>query len=457
MRRTSASLLVAVIALINLLTLSPARAAEAGVGVSTNGLQLFFDPTNYNGMSGTTLNDLSGNQRHAAITQISSQPSKSNTNGGYLSFSGSGGYATVGSYNFSTYTGITVSFYANFGNSADNFERIIDFGSGAQSNNIEVGRIGTSTDFFAEAWTGNTSPGWCRANGSIDSNWHFWVVSIGGGYCNIYKDNTQLVTNFAYNSLPISGSWSNMFIGKSNWADAAFEGGIAELAFYNRVIDSSERTQNYNAALDLTPPTLNTGSLTFAASVAENSTEIVTLTGNEFGTQFVLLSGNDRAKLSLIPYGTSGGTFSFNSAPNYEQPASALSSNTYIGNAYLYDASGNWNYITLTATVTNVAEFASLSEPSLNTVTPKKGSSVIISVTPAAGGTAGKVTFTLAGKRIAGCYKKVYSGSGNATCTWKPSIKGYREISVTFTPNGSEYAPATSKKSFWFTQRTTTR
>lgn len=454
MRFKTSILAVGVLAFSTLTSIVPATAvALDGVGVSTNGLQFFYDVNNPAGIDVNTLKDLSGNNRDAAVTQVSSQPVKSTSNGGHLSFNGSGGYATVGAYSFPTYTGITVSFYANFGTSAGTFERIIDFGNRDANNNLEIGRIGTGSDFFAEAWTGTYSPGWCRANGSIDSNWHFWVVTIGGGYCNIYKDNVQVTTNFAYNSLPTADTWNKMYIGKSNWADAAFEGGIAELAFYNRVIDSNERAQNYNAALDQTSPILNGG----ANSANENQNLATQITFDQVGTTLSIVGGVDSDKLSINSSGYVYFTANPN-LPNYENPSDSGGNRRYDFVVRAIDPNGNYTDYTTYVTISNVNENATLTIPVVS-ANPTKGIAVTITVTPGGDNPipSGKVTYMMAGKRIAGCYKKTYSGSGNSTCSWKPTAQGYREITVIYKPTDNTYSEVTSKKTFWVYKRATTR
>jgi hypothetical protein len=185
--------------------------------------------------------------------------------------------------------------------------------------------------------------------------------------------------------------------------------------------------------------------------MAENKTIVDTITATGTAT-FTNTGGDDSAKFSL----SSNGVITFIVAPNYEAPTDSNGDNVYLLNIQVMDSNGNYNAGTLYITVTNVAEFASLSTPTLSG-TPYKGISVTITVTPSAGNTAGKISFLIANKRIPGCYKKSYSGSGNSTCTFEPSITGNREISVTFTPNGSEYGPATVKQLFWITKRTTNR
>lgn len=450
--RISATIAVVFFALFSPIQIPVANAAVLdGVGVATNGLQFFYDQANNSGMvNSTTVKDLSGNGRDATFNLTSSQPSVNTSNGGYFSFNASGGYIAGPAYNsFPAFTGFSLSFYANFGTQANNYERIIDFGSGSANNNIEVGRVGTTSDFFVEVWNGTSSPGYCRTNGSIDSNWHFWVVTVGGGYCNIYKDNVLVVTNAAYTSLPAAGSWSNMYIGKSNWADAAFEGGIGELAFYNRVLTSTEATQNYNAAMDQTSPTY-TGSATFSPN--ENQTAVGTLTTSESVSYIALSGSGDTGKFTL-----SGSSLSLTSVPNYEAPAP---SNTLTYYFKLMDLNGNvsTNTYVVTVNIQDVVESTSLSIPTLS-ATPYKGVAVTITVTPSGDGTSipGKVNYLIGGKRIPACYKKMYSGTGNSTCTFDPALRGNQEISVTFTPTNINFTAATAKKSFFILKRTTTR
>jgi len=68
---------------------------------------------------------------------------------------------------------------------------------------------------------------------------------------------------------------------------------------------------------------------------------------------------------------------------------------------------------------------------------------------------AGKVTFFWIGKRIPGCINK--SGSSTITCTWKPSSKGFYQVTARFTPTNSAYAASTAELAVRVLQRTGTR
>jgi hypothetical protein len=448
--RTRISVIVTAIFLTLVLPvqLPIAQAAVASnVGIAQSNLLMYYDLANPSGISGTSLTDLAGNFSTGSLIQTSSKPSLSTTNGNYLDFTGNGGYVDLPDIvSASNWTGLSVSFYANMG-TRTLVERIFDFGNGAANNNIWVG-MGDGNNMAIEVWRDSASPGWCRsATGSVVANeWAQWTVVLDGTNCKWYKNNT-LSLSTAYSYLPWAKTLTLNYIGKSNWNDPFFEGGIGELAIYKSALSDAERLQNFNAQSDLTKPTLSTINL----SVAENRIVVDTLTASEAST-FVITSGSDSSKFSM----SSGGTVSFTSAPNFEVATDSNGDNVYLLEIRVTDANGNYSALTIYVTVTNLAEVASLTVPVLDG-TPYKGMPVTITVTPSAGSTAGKVNFLIAGKRIPNCYKKSFSGAGNTTCTFKPAVTGNRAITVTFTPNGSEYTAVTVAKSFFIEKRTTTR
>lgn len=72
---------------------------------------------------------------------------------------------------------------------------------------------------------------------------------------------------------------------------------------------------------------------------------------------------------------------------------------------------------------------------------------------------AGKVTFTVADKRIAGCINKVASGTTpiTVTCTFKPSLTARQTIKATLTPTLSAYPQTSRTVDRFILKRTTTR
>lgn len=470
MRSRLSAVIAVLISAICIPFITPANAVVAdGVGVVTSNLLMYYDLANPSGIastsitSGTTLlNDLSGNGFNGTIWQSSSQPTFNSTQGNYLNFTNSGGYVDLPDIaSGAIWSGLTISFYANWG-AINNFERIIDFGNGSGSNNILIGRDGGSNAAFLEVYEAGTSGGYCRSGpGSVNANvssgngylsantWNHWTVTLGGGYCTWYKDGSQ-TNQVAYTRMPQAVTLVNNYIGKSNWNDPYFEGGIGDLAIYKAVLNSTQITQNYNAQTDITPPTV-TGNM---VASPENQMSVTTLSLGS-GVIYTKLPGLDYSNLTI----SSSGVVSWLVNPNYEGSGSITYGNfQYPINVRAMDPNGNYVDFILQVSVTNVVEPAALTLPTLS-ATGYKGIALTITVTPSGDGTAipGKVTYLLNGKRIPGCYKKSFTGTGNSTCTFEPSLRGSREISVTFTPTNTNFTAATSKKSFFFNKRITTR
>lgn len=457
-KRMATSLVIALLASFPLFQSTPASAAVSdGVGVTTSNLWMYFDLANYSGFSSPTLSDLSGNGYNftTVAAGTGSVPAKDGSNGNFLNFTGNGsangGYLSNTSLQTgsTTWTGLSVSFYANMG-TPTLVERVFDFGNAAQSDNIWVG-VGSLNDMAIEVFNGSASPGWCRSaqNSVVTNEWAHWTVVLDGVNCKWYKNNILSSTN-SYTYLPlINKTLTKNYIGKSNWVDPYFEGKIGDLAIYKGALTDAERLQNYNAQSDLIAPNLNA----YTLNGYETSTAIGTFNFSGSPASFNL-SGLDAAQFRV----TSSGVLSFDALKNYELSSDSGGNRTYDFAVRLTDANGNWNAWNFTVVLRDAVEATSLTQPVLS-ATPYKGVTLTITVTPAGDGTSipGKITYLMAGKRIVGCYKKTYSGTGDATCTWKPTTMGFREITATFTPTNTSFTAATSKKSFLILRRTTTR
>lgn len=461
--RVSATIAATFVALLSP-SLQPAQAAVAnGVGVATANLIMDYDLGNSAGLSGTTLTDLSGNFGNGTLIQSGGSPALVTTNGRYLSFTGvNAGYVDLPDLAIATaWTGLTVSFYANFGSDSRAFERIMDFGNGAASDNILIARDSSSNAMYIEVFNGSTSGGYCRSGpGAVNTNttgsgviaantWNQYNITIGGGFCTVYKDNVQ-VNRVAYTRLPGVITLTKNYLGGDNWGTQTLEGAIGEFALYNRVLDSNELTQNYNAQTDLIAPTLSSSQ---TISTPENGVALGTLTTSS-GIYFSLIPNQDYAKFSI----NNSGVLAFITAPNFEAPTDTGGNNVYDFTIRIMEANGNFADFAFTVTVTNLVEGSSITAPSLSGAA-YKGSLLTISVTPSGDGTSipGKITYLIAGKRIAGCINKAYSGSGSATCSWKPSLQGSRDLTVIFTPTNSNFLSATSTKNILVLKRSNAR
>lgn len=134
---------------------------------------------------------------------------------------------------------------------------------------------------------------------------------------------------------------------------------------------------------------------------------------------------------------------------------------------------GNWGYLAVQGeyngiideirgapsydAVAGFASAATVGAPSISGAW-KKGNSSTISVSVDA---PGYVRFFIDGKRIPGCLKIATTGSSpnySASCTWKPSFRGSRTFSASFTPSDANTLAANSEaKVFVISNRTNSR
>jgi hypothetical protein len=85
-----------------------------------------------------------------------------------------------------------------------------------------------------------------------------------------------------------------------------------------------------------------------------------------------------------------------------------------------------------------------------------KGISITVS---AAVSVAGRVTFTIGGKRIPGCINRVATGTTPITisCTFKPALTARQVIKATLTPSIGAYPTTVASEERFILRRTTTR
>lgn len=186
----------------------------------------------------------------------------------------------------------------------------------------------------------------------------------------------------------------------------------------------------------------NGGGSAASISIAENSSSVTTISAVDVDSVSALsysISGVDSSDFLV---GTASGVLTFASVPNFESPIDADFNNVYqlvlaVSDGFLTDTQ------TLTITVTDITDSASISDPTLSSP-PNKGVSITLSYQL---DTAGKATFYAAGKKIPGCISKSTSGSSpiTATCTWKPANSGLISLSVMIRPSGSGVSATTSK------------
>lgn len=77
----------------------------------------------------------------------------------------------------------------------------------------------------------------------------------------------------------------------------------------------------------------------------------------------------------------------------------------------------------------------------------------------ATGNSIGRVTFFANGKKIGNCVSIATAASApfTATCSWKPTVRGYAKVSATFTPTVIAYGVVTTSANTFIATRTTRR
>jgi hypothetical protein len=118
------------------------------------------------------------------------------------------------------------------------------------------------------------------------------------------------------------------------------------------------------------------------------------------------------------------------------------------------DSSNYENATTSTLSITVVNGVTSLALSLAGGVTQaEKGKAIVITATV---DQAGRISFFVDGKRIAGCFNKVVATSSK-TCTWKPSVQKQVTISSRLVPTNSAYSTADESMKVWVVRRTGTR
>jgi len=424
----------------------PHFAAPAHAAITSRG-QLFRlsskIPASYPG-SGTLWKDLSGNGYDATLmnganTTCSTPYAGANVCTGVSSGSESvtstvrmpamqfynqttsttGKYATMkngASIAWGAFTGFSATFYANFGTTNSGWDRILDFGSGSGTDNIEVARNGSSNSLTLEIWNGGASYGYCStANSILNNTWAHYAIVADGSNCAIYRDNVKLATQ-SYSGIPTNVTRLYNYIARSNWsADSLFSGGIADLAVYNLALTDAEVSANFTEqtvsqilSISSTAPSnatfgganysivdTSTSQLAPVHSVDPTSTSVCSVSGNT-----VSFIGAGNCKINITQPGNA----------NYSSAPTALSQSfTVTGQA------------TMTFSVASTATY-------------RQALGLSVSVNAA-----GKVTFYSQGKVIPGC--KNLAVTTTATCNWKPAQHSTVKITAAFTPTNVSLTP----------------
>jgi hypothetical protein len=120
-------------------------------------------------------------------------------------------------------------------------------GNGSANNNIVFARQSTTNNLCISVYNGSSGTHQYYSSGGISyDSFHVYTATVGNGFYKIYKNGVEIYS-IADSFLPVNITRSNNYIGKSNWADALFNGFIPLTQIYNRALTAAEIQQNFNA------------------------------------------------------------------------------------------------------------------------------------------------------------------------------------------------------------------
>ncbi len=263
--------------------------------------------------TGTTWYDLSGNGYHGTL--VGSPTHNAGTS--LFTFDSNTKYVQLAALpaNFlgSSVTGMTVFTVANFGATADNWERVVDLGNtgaggNAANHNIILSRFGNTSRLNFEIYNGVTggTEDKTGTNSAITTGKASYAGTADGSNLIIYKDGT-LNTTTASTALPAAVARNNNYIGKSNWTvDDTFRGDIGTVMVYNRALSATEIAKNHQLLFNRSEATLTVGgdnSSTSFSGTIENGVGTLNLVKQGSGT-LTLTGANAYAGTTTVSAGT---------------------------------------------------------------------------------------------------------------------------------------------------------
>ena len=153
-------------------------------------------------------------------------------------------YGNLPDLKLGQYAGFTVQGWFNTTNIGSSWQRVIDLGNGAPSNNIVVGV--TSSKLFMSTANGTTLYNFITGSTLASNTWYHVSAVFSGTTASLYL-NGVLVGTQAGMPQTQNVARTNNYWGKSNWSsDPVWQGQQDELRFWNRALTASEIAANYN-------------------------------------------------------------------------------------------------------------------------------------------------------------------------------------------------------------------
>jgi hypothetical protein len=271
--------------------------------------------------------------------------------------------------------------------------------------------------------------------------------------------NTVTVTNLASITAAAANVKNSVSISAINTSTTLTTSGLLDGTYNLYAVDSANNIStalNATVAVDTTPPVATNFSVNSSGdAVLMTIGETATLAVFDGGAYSISDSGS---ALSVTSASISGLVITLNLSRAI--PAGATVTFAYstagISTASRWvDAAGNQlNNVTSRTITNNSGVQISVGLTVADSIS--RNTPITVSASAAV---AGRVTFTIAGKRIPGCLNKVASGSTpiTVTCTFKPALSGWQRITATLVPTIGAYPTTLTSVDRFISKRTNLR
>ncbi|HZZ26911.1 MAG TPA: LamG-like jellyroll fold domain-containing protein, partial [Pirellulales bacterium] len=243
------------------------RATTPGNLFGTANFTVFYEAVAWyqaDASSGTTLADSSPNNLNATLTGAAAFGA--GVSGNALSLTG--GYANLPTGIVSGLNDFTIAAWVN-PTTLQNWTRIFDFGTGTTVNMFLTAEASDTGDLrFAITTGGNGAEQRLDGPALALNQWTHVAVTLSGNFATLYVNGVAVATNASMTLHPTNlGITTQNYLGKSQYADPAFNGSIDDFRIYSRTLSAQEILQLASPAVVVPATVAPLTSTTAALSV----------------------------------------------------------------------------------------------------------------------------------------------------------------------------------------------
>ena len=202
----------------------------------------------------------------------------STTSDHYAEFGGAQQHIALPAMEVDFSNGLTMSAWVNYDN-FNNWSRIIDFGNGANADNVLLANQGTSSNLALSVRIGTSATEFSAPGVLVSGEWMHVAATISPDGTGTIFVNGEAVASDPI-QLPANILRSNNYIARSNWnQDGYFDGQLDDVAMWNVALTQSEIQEWMHRDIDATHPQY--GNLVFAYNFNDaNLSEATDLSAN---------------------------------------------------------------------------------------------------------------------------------------------------------------------------------